>query len=1335
MTHRKSLAALVSVTAILTVAACGDSGGGGSTPDAGQDALVPVDAADDTAVGPTDSVIGQPGDAPGDAGAASPDAEVTQPVPDAAGQGEDAEPATPDVSDPSPDTEPAGPDSGGADVIGDVVEPGSDAIGEDAAPGDIVADSAVGDAATDDVTCIPSCEGKTCGSDGCEGICGTCGDGQTCDLAGVCLVASQGDTCADPIIISAPGWSANGDTTGAPNSFAYGSGACAGVFSGFGAGSGDHVYAFTSPVTGVFTVELDADFDSTLYVAELCEDVDNSCLGADDAVGPGIESVTFAAVEGLTYYVFVDGWDNSSDVSGTYTISLSEPCLPQCTGKACGADGCGGVCGTCGSGLVCDEALFTCVLNPACEEAIEVPSAPWSVEGDTTESSNDFFYSDLACAGEDTGFGAGSNDDVYTFTAEAGGVYTFSVDATFDSVTYVASDCYDVDGSCQGANDAIGAGLEEVLVLLQAGQTVFVYVDGWQNGDNVAGPYTFSVSAPCLPQCLDSDCGDDGCGSTCGVCDDGQLCSLTGQCVEGADLPTNTCTIPGEVGDAPWSATGSTGDATNDFSVGGEVCPGDESTLGLGGASDDNVWRFEAPLDAVYRVWLKADDFDSALIVTTDCAQPDAGCIGAMDEGYAAEEEVFVSAAAGEVYWIIVDGWSNSSNLNGTYTVGIDSPCFPSCGGKSCGGDGCGASCGTCSAGEGCDVDGLCVPVDDLPGNTCADPIALGPAPTTFSGETVNATGDFTFEDGACPGEYVGQGSACKDRVHAFTAEMAGVYTFELEGTFDSLLVVASICEDIDNSCLGAHDTIGVETVVATLAEGETVYVVDDGWSDYDNLEGDYTLSVAAPCIPSCDGKACGDNGCGTSCGACVDGEFCSEVGQCVDSSTIPGNYCGSPFIIDAVPFAGVGDTTIATNDFHVSDGVCQTGSTTGKGAGSADHVWMFSPVVPGTYTIALQPDQGFDTALYVLTSCVDPDGSCVGVDDVVSNPEELVVNIGAGETVFIIVDGWSNTQNLQGAYTLTVSEPCSPTCDGKECGPDGCGAFCGFCAAGDLCEEQGTCLEATSLPGNTCDNPFTVDTVPFTATGDTQVASNLVGFGAGACPGASTAKGSGSNDHLYRFEPPQDGVYTVDIDTQFDAVLYVLSDCTDPDSSCLGASDVAFTTGVETVTFSGSVGQVYWIVVDGWSTSTNLAGEYVLTVSAPCTPQCGGKQCGPDGCGATCGACPGSDECDTETGQCLGCAPQCDGKQCGPDGCGSTCGTCSDGTGCVNNPGVAEFGTCQPGALCGHADQCTYDSSAMCQCDTGCFGESYQDCCDDVCLVCPESGGEDVECVWPPAP
>jgi len=58
---------------------------------------------------------------------------------------------------------------------------------------------------------------------------------------------------------------------------------------------------------------------------------------------------------------------------------------------------------------------------------------------------------------------------------------------------------------------------------------------------------------------------------------------------------------------------------------------------------------------------------------------------------------------------------------------------------------------------------------------------------------------------------------------------------------------------------------------------------------------------------------------------------------------------------------------------------------------------------------------------------------------------------------------------------------------------------------------------------------------------------------------------------------------------------------------------------------------------------------------------------CGDNGCGGSCGTCPGGQSC-TASGRCEGvCEPQCAGRECGADGCGGLCGECAPGETCDN--------------------------------------------------------------------
>jgi hypothetical protein len=134
------------------------------------------------------------------------------------------------------------------------------------------------------------------------------------------------------------------------------------------------------------------------------------------------------------------------------------------------------------------------------------------------------------------------------------------------------------------------------------------------------------------------------------------------------------------------------------------------------------------------------------------------------------------------------------------------------------------------------------------------------------------------------------------------------------------------------------------------------------------------------------------------------------------------------------------------------------------------------------------------------------------------------------------------------------------------------------------------------------------------------------------------------------------------------------------------------------------------------------------------CTPQCNGKTCGPDGCGGTCGTCPAGQTCDS-TGKCQTiCTPNCNGKTCGPDGCGGTCGSCPAGQTCGSN------GQCTPsGGTCGHpicstggalSAGCDPCATKICAADSFCCSTQWDSICvGEVTSICGQSCGGNGHC------
>jgi len=143
------------------------------------------------------------------------------------------------------------------------------------------------------------------------------------------------------------------------------------------------------------------------------------------------------------------------------------------------------------------------------------------------------------------------------------------------------------------------------------------------------------------------------------------------------------------------------------------------------------------------------------------------------------------------------------------------------------------------------------------------------------------------------------------------------------------------------------------------------------------------------------------------------------------------------------------------------------------------------------------------------------------------------------------------------------------------------------------------------------------------------------------------------------------------------------------------------------------------------------------FTCVEDCLPNCEGKICGSDGCGGSCGECPPGFECNQQ-GMCQAqCLPNCVGKQCGDDGCGGTCGVCPPGLTCIDymcttcTPDCADkqCGDDGCGGLCGTCPEGFTCEDNLCvegPCEPLCVGDDGQekqcgpDGCDGFCGFCP---------------
>ena len=164
---------------------------------------------------------------------------------------------------------------------------------------------------------------------------------------------------------------------------------------------------------------------------------------------------------------------------------------------------------------------------------------------------------------------------------------------------------------------------------------------------------------------------------------------------------------------------------------------------------------------------------------------------------------------------------------------------------------------------------------------------------------------------------------------------------------------------------------------------------------------GQPICDVGCVCEPQCDGKACGDDGCGGSCGACVGTETCQE-GVCVAADCTGDVNC--PCMIESclpsLPF--------------------------------------ITPIT-ACGVLAEQPTC-LEASLAAYEAAGECEGSCSGID---------LPGLGA-------LCDMPECGGVISALSLLGGDPCAcycePQCDGKACGDDGCGGECGTCGSGEAC-------------------------------------------------------------------------------------------------------------------------------------------------------------------------------------------------------------------------------------------------------------------------------------------
>ena len=361
--------------------------------------------------------------------------------------------------------------------------------------------------------------------------------------------------------------------------------------------------------------------------------------------------------------------------------------------------------------------------------------------------------------------------------------------------------------------------------------------------------------------------------------------------------------------------------------------------------------------------------------------------------------------------------------------------------------------------------------------------------------------------------------------------------------------------------------------------------------------------------------------------------------------------------------------------------GPCYANNTCNDGLECASDLCVQASSPSDTVEDVSDVDTG--TTPDVLVSDLGPDGQ---VADVEGEPDESENDIGEDT---LEVDTDVHPSDTPGVDQGSDDFGCTPLCNDKVCGDDGCGGSCGECGGQAPYCEEGICVpqcaaESPAVTGwlknSVSDMDFTGEPV------DVQLFHKLdIDEWEDGCISkyliSMSKLGLGCEFSLQVETDSYGGVGVTE------AVLIADSFCpgwSDPDegeyqlsqSSLVVCSDVEATEYLADSTcipdvslgFSGSLtlerlsdGKILDVDLSELQVVGHLLSTGDTTLSCP--DMCGYKDCGDDACGRSCGICQSDWQCGADQR----CFNPCSGKNCGDDGYGGSCGTCQLGSYCLD--------------------------------------------------------------------
>lgn len=273
------------------------------------------------------------------------------------------------------------------------------------------------------------------------------------------------------------------------------------------------------------------------------------------------------------------------------------------------------------------------------------------------------------------------------------------------------------------------------------------------------------------------------------------------------------------------------------------------------------------------------------------------------------------------------------------------------------------------------------------------------------------------------------------------------------------------------------------------------------------------------------------------TCPTCTDGiQNGSETGvDCGGScpTTCPGSTCADPWVISSLPYSAAGASTCGAGDDYTSADACGSLYMDGD-----DVVYQYTSSGNECLDITMS-NSGSYAGMFLLDGCPNSGGtSCLASATSSSGNPSMGYTISSAGTYYIVISTWPSPQCI--GYDLDITS------------------------------------SAAGAAGSTCGNPYTIGSVPFSATGLTTSCYGDDYSSADAC-GSTYMNG---DDFVFEYTAGSDDCVSITLsNTSSYTGVFVMDGCPSGGGTTCIASNTS-TSGNPSTTANVIGGTTYYIVV-----------------------------------------------------------------------------------------------------------------------------------------------------------